>query len=150
LLQLSQLVGGQEIQTETSTSRLDYYKNELLLFIKNPVFGHNFFGYSAENVSGHSFTLDWLAATGTIGFATVAAMIRAFYRHTVRFSGAKVCKAVQLTWLMVILLSFLNPVVFPLITTVVFAACAFLQGYEESLQEPEITEPSSTKEESVP
>lgn len=150
LLQLSQLFGGGKVSTETSTERLEHYQNQLSLFFKNPLTGHNLFGYNSENISGHSFVLDWLGGTGVLGFGIVTLILRTLYVHTVRFSRNKACKTVKLTWLMIAVLAVLNPVVFPLITTLVFTACSFLQGYEESLQEPEITKPNSIKEESKP
>lgn len=133
LLQLSQLFAGSEINTETSTARIDHYQNQLLLFVRSPIGGHNLFSYSTENISGHSFVLDWLGSAGLLGFGIVYFLLRNLYKRVVRFSRKKSCRIVKLVWVMLCILAILNPVVFSLITTIAFPACSFLQGYEESL-----------------
>ncbi len=134
LLQLSQLVGGSEINTETSTERIDHYKNQLTLFAKSPLIGHNLFGYNEEHVSGHTYIFDWLSSIGVLGFGAVAFIFRKLYTKVVRISRKKTCATVKLTWLMLVILACLNPVIFPLITTIAFTACSFLQGHHEHLE----------------
>lgn len=135
-LQLSQLFGGGEIHTETSTDRIDYYQRQIELFFESPVWGQNLFAFSSDNISGHSFVLDWLGSLGLLGFGVVTFFVRKLYLNVVRFSRKKTSATVKLTWLMLIILSVLNPVIFPLITTIAFTACSFLEGYEESILVP--------------
>lgn len=137
LLQLSQLFAGEEINTATSTSRLDHYAHQFDLITQKPLLGHTLLAeYNPDNISGHTFTLDWVAGTGIFGFGVVVAFFRVLYKKTVCFSRKKACSTVKLTWLMLIILSVFNPVIFPLITTVAFTACSFLEGYEESILVP--------------
>ena len=135
-LQLSQLFGGNEIHTETSTERIDHYQKQIELFFESPVWGQNLFAFSSDNISGHSFILDWLGSLGILGLGVVVLFVRKLYFFVVRFSRRKTTTTVKLTWLMLIILAVLNPVIFPLITTIAFTACSFVEGYEESILVP--------------
>ena len=127
LLQLSQFLSGEAVKTDTSTERLDHYINQISAFISSPIIGHNMFSYDDSYVSGHSFILDIL---GGGGIFVAFIFLRACARLREIVLGVKrkdVNPYVRSTWILLTVISVLNPVVFPVITTIGFMCCLCIQ-----------------------
>ncbi len=131
LLQLAQLFSGESINTDTSSERIEHYFNELNAFSESPVWGHNFLSYDDDKISGHTLVLDILGGAGLIGIFMLSGIMRTLYTLTINPQKKRLSPYIQAIWIMLIILSCLNPVVFPLITVIAFMCCICIKKLEE-------------------
>ncbi len=127
LMQLSQLFAGESIHTETDTERLELYMNELSAFGRSPIWGHNLVDYNVEEISGHTFIFDTLAGAGLLGLVLVAFLVRILYAKAIGPVRKKTPGCIVSVWFAVIVVACLNPIIFPIISTIAFMCCMCIQ-----------------------
>ncbi len=131
LLQVSQLLGGQSIDTNTTDKRIMHYKEQLVTFSQAPLFGKNVFGFTRSAVSGHSLLLDILGAGGAFATAILVWLFRGLYKICVPIDGKASSSAVRVVWAAATVIALLNPVTFPIAATIAFPCCMCIEQLEE-------------------
>ena len=131
LLQVSQLLSGETVETETSDARVLIYQTEWNIFLNYPIWGANLMTYSKSAVSGHTYVLDMLAGGGVFATTILLALHRGLYRITVPIRKKKVCSMVNATWLITIIIAVLNPVVFAQIAVMAYTCCMCVERIEK-------------------
>ncbi|MBO5836933.1 MAG: hypothetical protein J6Q92_03470 [Oscillospiraceae bacterium] len=131
LLQVSQLLSGQKIDTETSTDRIDYYTRQIEAFLTSPIWGHNLLG-SGARASGHTLVLDVLGGVGILGFIPMVWFGKKLYRLAVNLDKKPAPVAIKVVWTMGLIVAILNPIIFPTILTVAFMGCMCINKVETS------------------
>ena len=131
LLQVSQLLEGASIHTETSTERIDYYKQCIKKFSENPVVGHNMWEFSEDNITGHTMILDTMSGMGILGLVLVAIIFIISYRVVIKVNGKKISSTILLTWMAFVAVSILNPSSFMTIYMILFVLAVCVQRLEK-------------------
>lgn len=131
LLQVSQLLDGAVIHTDTSAERIDHYKHCLEKFSESPIVGHNMWGFSEENISGHSMILDTMSGMGMLGLLLVGIIFIISYKLVLRVNGGKMNSTILLTWLAFVAVSILNPSSFITIYMILFVLAVCVQRLEK-------------------
>ena len=131
LLQVSQLLEGGMIHTETSTQRIDHYKHCLEKFSESPVIGNNMGKFSEENISGHSMILDTMSGMGLFGLVLVSIIFILSYKFVIRVNGKKMNSTILMTWLAFVAVSILNPSSFITIYMILFVLAVCVQRLEK-------------------
>ena len=131
LLQVSQLLDGAVIHTETSAQRIDHYRHCLEKFSESPIIGNNIGRFSEENISGHSMILDTMSGMGILGILLVFAIFIITYRLVIKVNGKKINSTILLTWLAFIAVSILNPSSFMTIYMILFVLAVCVQRMEK-------------------
>lgn len=130
-MQLSQFFAGENINTQTSTERIDHYKEQLEAFWESPLWGHNWFKFDKDYISGHSVILDILGGGGL--FAGLLALVFNRRIYSLTFSPLEKKEMphhLKATWLMLITVAFLNPAIFSTILTIAFMCCMCIYKLE--------------------
>lgn len=128
-LQVSQLLKGQTVETETSNVRLMHYESVLSTFFKKPFFGANLFVFDKDVISGHSTVLDMCAGGGLIGIGMIIWIVRQLYL-LILGRGRKPF-VIYTTWILATIIAFLNPLVFILPIMVLFMCSMCIQKISE-------------------
>lgn len=131
LLQVSQLLEGVSIHTETTTDRIDHYQHCLDKFSESPVIGNNMGEFSVSNISGHTMILDTMSGMGILGLLLVGIIFVISYKIVVRANGEKTSSTVLLTWLAFVAVSILNPSSFMTIYMILFVLAVCVQRLEK-------------------
>lgn len=131
LLQVSQLLEGAVVSTQTSTARIDHYRHCWQGFINSPIWGNNMGQFAENNISGHSMALDIMAGLGLIGLASTLAIFRKSFEIVFRAVGKKISSTILITWLTFIAVSILNPSSFMTVYMAIFAGCMCIQRLEK-------------------
>lgn len=130
LLQVSQLLSGETVNTETNDERIQHYLNELQSFADSPIWGHNLFSYNSDRISGHSVVLDMLGGAGILGLTLLIVLVCTLYKFVFKTGRLTIPGAVKETWIILAVVSCVNPVLFPLVTTIVFFFAKCIQKIE--------------------
>ncbi len=131
LLQVSQLLEGAMIHTETSTDRIDHYKHCLKKFSESPVIGNNIGEFSEDNISGHSMVFDTMSGMGLVGLLLVSIIFIVVYWLVIRENGKALNSTILLTWLAFVAVSILNPSTFMTIYMILFVLAVCVQRLEK-------------------
>lgn len=131
LLQVSQLLKGVAVHTETSADRIEYYQKCWELFLKKPIWGNNFSLYSDDNISGHSMILDVMSGLGLIGLGSVICIFGHSLKVLIKEKVESYSSTVVITWIAFILISILNPSGFMPIFMVIFVGSVCIQRLEK-------------------
>lgn len=131
LLQVSQVLAGQKVETDTSTERIDFYKTCWESFKENPIFGQNIFGFDSKNISGHSFILDILAGSGLLGISVLIFSLRTAISGIIINGSSFINKYVLIELIVFLCISILNPTGFMVIYIMVFMFGTCIQRIEE-------------------
>lgn len=130
LRQVAQLISGQTVNTETSRERIEYYMNQLEAFGSSPILGHNWYEYSRQYISGHTFVLDALAGAGIVGGAILVLFFRKLYKLVISRKRHRVSPYIKTTWIVAVVIAILNPVIFSIIITIAFMCCMCINKIE--------------------
>lgn len=130
LLQVSQLLSGGSVHTNTSNVRIEHYMNQLTAFSKSPIWGHNWICFKENYISGHSVILDILGGAGLLGAIAMFTINRKLYLFALNPGKRNASPYIKAVWIMLIVVSLLNPVIFPNVATIVFMCCMCIQKLE--------------------
>lgn len=123
LQQVALLLQGQsvtQIDTDTSNDRLLLMQQAWNGFLNSPIIGNNIIGYQKHFMSGHSYILDILSASGILGFLLyVLTYVRIFKNILAKKFNYMIFQS-RIVWLAFIALAVLNPAFFPIIYLVLF------------------------------
>lgn len=125
LLQVSQLLKGEEINTETSNDRLELYQLSINSFTKNPIFGANIFNFGANTIGGHSTILDICAGGGMFALLAFIVIFTKVFRTII--GRRKIVSTVISIWVLLIVISCLNPTTFTLPIMISFTCAMCVQ-----------------------
>ena len=125
LLQVSQLLNGQAVDTETSNQRLMHYQSLLSTISQKTLFGANLFAFNEDAISGHSTILDTCAGGGLVVLSMIVWIVRQLYL-LILGRGRKPF-AIYTIWILAILIAILNPMVFILPIMVLFTCSMCIQ-----------------------
>lgn len=117
---LLQGVSAENIDTDTTNDRLLLTQQAINGFFNSPLWGNNITGYTKSAMSGHSYLLDLLSASGILGFSLYVflfvKLFKMFFAEKFRNNAFQI----RIVWLAFIALAFVNPVLFPIIFMVIF------------------------------
>lgn len=130
LMQLSQLFSGESIHTDTGAERIEHYRNAISTFMRSPIWGNTIVNYNADDISGHTFIFDMLAGAGIIGLLILIVIVKILYQKAVNPLGEKIPDCIISVWIAVVIISILNPIIFPAILTIGFMCCMCIQKIE--------------------
>lgn len=123
LQQVALLLEGQSAQnidTETSNERLVLMQQAYDGFFASPIWGNNWISYSKKVLSGHSFALDLLSATGILGFLVYFRVFYSVFKKVYTQGFNQLVYHSKIVWLAFIALTIMNPSAFAIIYLVIF------------------------------
>lgn len=122
LLQVSQILAGKSVHTNTTTERIDLMIQGIQTFLSNPVFGMRSLLFSnGGKLSGHSYIIDILASSGIVGFSIFVWIFHCFYRLTLgQKRNVSIPPIVKMVWIIFALIALVNPVILYLNMTILF------------------------------
>ena len=138
LLQVAQLLQGtsaNDVDTDTTNERLVLMQNAWDGFVQSPLWGNNIVSWNKSVLSGHSFVLDILSASGVLGLLIYCSIFFSIFKRV--FQGyfkhyPFQCKTV---WLAFIALTIMNPSAFAIIYIVIFLFTIIINNIEKSKNE---------------
>lgn len=109
LYSISEVIAGSGINAGTDFySRMTLYIDSFKCIFKYPLVGSWLFG--AGKIGGHSEILDLLGGTGIIGLFSVLYIVRTWWRNCMVSNSNELKKHVTIVVIIMLILSFLNPV----------------------------------------
>lgn len=124
-LQVSQLLKGQTVDTETSTQRLMHYESVLSTFSQHPLFGANLFMFDESVISGHSTILDICAGGGLVAISMVIWIVRQLY--VLILGRGRKPFVIYTIWILAVGIAILNPLTFILPIMLLFTCTVCIQ-----------------------
>lgn len=128
---LLQGTSAEDVDTNTSNDRLLLTQQAINGFFNSPIWGNNITGYTKSAMSGHSYLLDLLSASGIVGFSLYVflfvKLFKIFFAEKFRNNAFQT----RIAWLAFIALAFVNPVFFPIIFMVIFTFSVIIGQLEE-------------------
>lgn len=124
LHQVALLLQGQtveQIDTKTTNDRLMLMQQAWNGFLASPLYGNNIDGYQKSLMSGHSYVLDILSASGLIGLAVYFTLYRKIFKTIVAPRFTSLIFHARIVWLAFIILIIMNPAFFPIIYLALFS-----------------------------
>ena len=131
MLQLSLLLRGLSIKTETTTERIEHYLYTFNGFLQSPIIGNVFFSNNAQMVSGHTVILDTLSAIGVIGLIIVSMIYVRTYRLFLR--NKKIGFNSFMCLFSFVLLSLVNPSNFTIVFFVIFVCVVAMEKLNDTI-----------------
>ena len=123
LLQFAMVLDGTDvnnINTNTTTERIDITQRAVDGFLSSPLFGNNIISFNRKVLSGHSLIIDLLSGSGLLGVLLYARIFYTLFKKIFLKSFLKVNIYVRISWILFIAVSVANPTNFPLIYYTIF------------------------------
>ena len=123
LLQFAMVLDGTDvnnINTNTTTERIDITQRAVDGFLSSPLFGNNIISFNRKVLSGHSLIIDLLSGSGLLGVLLYARIFYTLFKKIFLKSYLKVNIYVRISWILFIAVSVANPTNFPLIYYTIF------------------------------
>ncbi|MCM1372249.1 MAG: hypothetical protein NC208_04580 [Bacteroides sp.] len=118
------------IDTETSNERLQLMQQAWNGFFVSPIWGNNWVSYSKKVLSGHSFALDLLSASGVIGLFIYFRIFYAVFKQVFSLGFNQLVYHSKIVWLAFIAVTVMNPSAFAIIYLVIFTFAEMINQLE--------------------